>query len=554
MNDASNSPPLLSRRSVIGTVATSAVLMPASVPGQAIDRASATDRHPPAPDAAAVSPLNFGAKGDGRHDDTAAFQACADTGRPILVPPGTYLITRPIELFAGQRISGAAATISGDGATSLVNDVPGSGCLWFTRYHGGDQRGMPVIANLRLRADHPIRFNDPETGRVAEGGASNIPYGMRPAIINCAISARKAGLGVGIAWTKMFDGVIEGCEIIGFSINLLLLGCDLNAVRGNRSMMGHRFHILELSVGTFGAQNLIEHNDILVAGSPDCIFIKTTARHARIRDNYLEHGGGGPDGGARSFTGFIDASAVRAPRIGANAVGERFTTVIRDNRIDGASYVTDFVYRYQPEGQTYGEIVDPGTTGDGPRGSARYLRLVDASGADIDRLPFVFNQINLSAFHFRSPGFGHWNGYQSSSIPGRLIDGRTFSMFGASTIYGNRADRYFAARGNLLVVLPGFTSQARLAFGSDAPYLAAGQSYVAQIVARSVGGPETLTIGRLEGDAGADPILLPLSETFRRFNHPLTFSATANPRRGIYIERSDNGRPIEIESITLELR
>lgn len=533
---------LPSRRIALGTFATGALL--ASVPACAqADPGQESGAGP-------VSPQQFGARGDGKADDTAALQACANTGRPIVIPAGRYRITRPIELAAGQAVTGPA----GGHTAAIVNDVPGSGCLWFTRDRDVVRRPMPVIANLALSADHPIRFNDPETGRVADGGASNIPYGVRPAILNCDIAAREWGTGVGIAWSKMFDGLIEGCEVTGFAINVMLLGCDLNAVRRNRLVLGHRYHLLDLSAGTFGSQNLIEHNDLLQAGSTSTIFIKTTARHARIRDNYLEHGySGARDAAVREFPGFIDASAALAPRIGVSQPGERFTTVIRDNRIDGAGYAADFIYRYQPGGQTWGEILDPGTTGPALREGARWLRLVDERGAEIDRVPFLFNELNGAGFHFASPAFGAWDGFRSTSMTERRIDGRNLGMFGPPTLFANRADRHLAARGRSILLLPGYTGQVRLTFPAQGSILGPGQAYEVEVIARAARGAETLTIGRWEGEQGGDARPLALDTGLRRFTYPVAYSP-AEARRGIYLERSNNGAAIEIESITFQLR
>ena len=536
-------PRIVSRRSALGAVVAGGAALTAAPVATA---QSGNDRGNP------VSPMQFGAKGDGVHDDSDALQTAADSGRPIVLPPGRYRITRPIELAVGQSVSGAVSVNAGAHVAWIVNDVPGSGCLWYSRDRDTARRGMPVIANLRLTADHPIRFNDPERGHVDDGARSDIPYGTRPAVRDCEIVARTRGTGIGIAWTKMFDGVIEGCEIIGFGINLLLLGCDLNAVRRNRITLATRFQILELSVGTFGSQNLIEHNDILAAGSPECIFIKTTARHARIRDNYLEHG---EDDVTITLTGFIDASSVGTPRIGRNPGGERLTTILRDNRIDGASRVTGFVYRYQPGGQTYGEIVDPGTTGGWPRKGARYLALVDGNGAITDQVPVIFSQTNACAFDFCSPEFGIWNGFRSSSVPGRRIDGRTIGMFDAPMLFANHANRYLAVRGDTLLLLPGFAGQARLTLGPDNALLEAGQAYVLRIVARSPGGTEVLTIGRMENDAGTAAVPLRLSPRFQRFDCPLAFSPqSARARRGFYLERSGGAATIEIESIELLLQ
>lgn len=61
-----------------------------------------------APVAAVVDVRDYGAVGDGSTDDTAAFAAAhtAAAGRPLLVPPGTYLVTALPALADGDRIEG----------------------------------------------------------------------------------------------------------------------------------------------------------------------------------------------------------------------------------------------------------------------------------------------------------------------------------------------------------------------------------------------------------------------------------------------------------------
>lgn len=54
----------------------------------------------------AVSVKDFGAVGDGKTDDSRAFQAAVDAARYIFVPPGRYKLGRPIRLSNGQRIFG----------------------------------------------------------------------------------------------------------------------------------------------------------------------------------------------------------------------------------------------------------------------------------------------------------------------------------------------------------------------------------------------------------------------------------------------------------------
>jgi hypothetical protein len=56
------------------------------------------------PLASAVSVTEFGAKGDGKSDDTRAIQKALDTGRNVLIPEGTFRITNALQPKAGQVI------------------------------------------------------------------------------------------------------------------------------------------------------------------------------------------------------------------------------------------------------------------------------------------------------------------------------------------------------------------------------------------------------------------------------------------------------------------
>lgn len=44
----------------------------------------------------AVTPQMYGAKGDGISDDTTALQSAINSGKPIFVPDGTYIVTQPL--------------------------------------------------------------------------------------------------------------------------------------------------------------------------------------------------------------------------------------------------------------------------------------------------------------------------------------------------------------------------------------------------------------------------------------------------------------------------
>jgi hypothetical protein len=73
------------------------------------------------------APLNpmwveYGAKGDGSTDDTAAIQAAVDTGGPVFLPPGNFKHSGLVLPYAanGQRLFGAGAGLHGAAQSALT--------------------------------------------------------------------------------------------------------------------------------------------------------------------------------------------------------------------------------------------------------------------------------------------------------------------------------------------------------------------------------------------------------------------------------------------------
>jgi hypothetical protein len=87
---------------------------------------AATAQAAPAPAGRQVSATDFGAKGDGRADDTSALQAGLDaayagTGGMLVIPPGTYRVTRTLRIAPKQNIVHQSG-IFGMGAR-IVSDI-----------------------------------------------------------------------------------------------------------------------------------------------------------------------------------------------------------------------------------------------------------------------------------------------------------------------------------------------------------------------------------------------------------------------------------------------
>ncbi|EPG4110179.1 endo-N-neuraminidase [Klebsiella pneumoniae] len=474
------------------------------------------------------------------------LQEAASTNLHLDLRLGDIYISRPVQLRKGQIVRGQGApNFSPNCYTRVICLSEGGGCFWYTEDVSTGQVRMPQISHMGLVGDYPVRFNDERTAIIKDDvSLSNVPFGMAPVVKVCSINPRVNGVGIGISWSKMFNGIITLTEIANFETDLLLNGCDLNTVTLNRIRNGWRYMILELSASTFGSQNEIHHNDILHAGSPNCIMVKTTARHARIYDNYLEQATGKD---REALIGFIDATDVDAPSYAGNVSAGRYSTILRDNRIDGFSKAKNFVYKYQPKGQTYGEIVDVSTVGSNVGLGSNALTLVDETGATVDSVPLLYNQQQPCSFVFKGPRFGKWNGYTSEGQFSDVINGLNVGAFGTS-LYGNLLSDYLRARGNEMVLMAGFASTGIFSYAASSGLFEPEKSYIIEVEAYCASGTEDFTFGGIVSGTGKVSTTFTLSTTPRKMRVEFV-TGIAGSSNGIYFSRSNNGADIVIKRV-----
>jgi hypothetical protein len=121
--------------------------------------------------------MDFGAVGDGVHDDSSAFQAATNTGKTVWVPRPTafYMVTTPIQLLAS--IIGDSSDL---GNMPMIRMFGSNGDGYHTTlivrgYHGA---GQLVIAGLQIdnqyasgttggEWDHNITISDSDNVRVS---------------------------------------------------------------------------------------------------------------------------------------------------------------------------------------------------------------------------------------------------------------------------------------------------------------------------------------------------------------------------------------------------
>ena len=80
----------------------------------------------PHPSTACVNVLNYGAKGDGVTDDTAAIKSAFAANNEVFFPIGTYLVSSPIKLGPGKKMYGQGVTYAGSGSGAPASPKGGT--------------------------------------------------------------------------------------------------------------------------------------------------------------------------------------------------------------------------------------------------------------------------------------------------------------------------------------------------------------------------------------------------------------------------------------------
>ena len=214
---------------------------------------------PAQPMAGSVSVHEFGARGDGVADDTAALQRALASGQSLFVPAGTYVVDRRLDLARrGQSIAGVGK------ASRIVQHGRGEDATLLRAVALGGHR----LSGLSLQ---PGTVTDRLT--FGYGIALFTSSGCR--IFDCEIFGHRRG-GIGLFDTS--DCFIERNEIHdsvvqpGTGVTQSQTGCDIyvggnsarNQIMGNRCLRGSGVGIAvqTLAVTDHADDNVISGNTI----------------------------------------------------------------------------------------------------------------------------------------------------------------------------------------------------------------------------------------------------------------------------------------------------
>jgi hypothetical protein len=378
----------------------------------------------------AVNVKWFGAKGDGVTDDTVSLKAAHYVYENIEYPVGNYKISDSIQVKKGAKICGGNGLRFTDLSMQTIITQTIETAYVFVQDESistGQEDGFSCY-DMQIKSNFGFKLNDP-TSYIEDGLDGTNPYLMRSKFIRLTFTPLTNGYSgsTGLIMSKCFDFKIEQCEFVGFARHLVMQGCDIGMVTTNRFSIIYDVGILELSCSTFGSQNIITNNDMVFCAGSSGRFIRTTSRHVRIKDNYLEQASG-------QCVGFIDMSPIGVPSYGSNYVSETAysSIIVDDNRIDGMSFATGFIYRIPDQRLLNTHIRDMNTTG--IPSSMGWIK--DSSG-NSPSLRLIWNTDNISRYYLSG---GRGTGVENSD----------FKDFITSDFVSNCTDRLMITSKNIV--------------------------------------------------------------------------------------------------------
>ena len=204
-----------------------------------------------------INVRDFGAVGDGAHDDTAAIQNAINTAGPLMagvyLPPGTYMVSRSLVLSGGMQLIGSGHM------ASILQLQNGANCDILTTPNDGVQRYGLELRNFGIKGNaanqtmgdaiHLFGMNecnifnvyilDPYGSGIHVGDPTQAAgmYNTVPMITNCKLRGlENTSTGHGIFLdTGSSDAILNGNDVGWFSSGggITLSSHDGSVLSGN---------------------------------------------------------------------------------------------------------------------------------------------------------------------------------------------------------------------------------------------------------------------------------------------------------------------------------
>jgi len=253
------------------------VSLGSGVVGSAVIDAAAVDRVAPA-DAVVDVRAAFGARGDGRSDDSAAIQAAISAGlsssnrdKILYFPAGTYLVSRPLQWRLANGSWSSWLTLQGQNRDHTIIKLADAAPGFNDPSHpqpvlrtgsqnadAADGSGNRAFNNFIFDLTIDIGTDNP--------GADGIDYlaNNRGAIRNVALRAPTGSGNTGITMTRRWPGpcLLDNIRITGFATGIQLGRWEYSLTAENIRLTGQRRTGIDNQNNVVNLRNLISHNQV----------------------------------------------------------------------------------------------------------------------------------------------------------------------------------------------------------------------------------------------------------------------------------------------------
>lgn len=154
-----------------------------------------------------ISVKDFGAKGDGTTDDTAAIQAAANaipaSGGPLRFSRGVYVVNTAIAVPSNTLVQGYGATLLAKSSGFAANQA----LITNKNYAATTLTDHDI-------AVHNMTFDYGSSGMGGGAHAINFSFARNVSVVNCTIQCR--GAGDAVAMIGCYNTLVDGCSAYGF--------------------------------------------------------------------------------------------------------------------------------------------------------------------------------------------------------------------------------------------------------------------------------------------------------------------------------------------------
>lgn len=220
-------------------------------------------------DSGVTNVKTFGAKGDGRSDDTQAIQKAIENGnRFIYLPNGTYLVCDTLKISQSRKRYFFEGETRNGSVIKLKDNCPGFGDRNQPKAVINTE-GTPGQAFQNSVFDLTVDVGSGNPGAIAIKFLNNNQGTIRNVTLKSSDPDKKGSTGIDLTLPWPGPGIIKDVQIIGFDYGIKIGFPEYSMVFENVTLENQKVGGIYNSANLLSIRNLISNNSVPVIRSAD---------------------------------------------------------------------------------------------------------------------------------------------------------------------------------------------------------------------------------------------------------------------------------------------